>query len=180
MPVHDVIYAGLLALLGVTLFLIRQTNAAKRALEAANLELGEAAARAEEARGRAEGLAQQKARLVAILDAALTSSPVAFAFFDRELRFLRVNQTFADLTGEDVADHLGLRLLDLNPHVAQQVDPKLRDVLATRRPVVNAELRVTAQGSSAVRNFGRRCLRTRLGPGRSAVWSRLPLPRRVS
>ena len=153
MPVHDVIYAGLLALLGVTVFLIRQTNAAKRALEAANLELGEAAAHAEEARARAEGLAHQKARLVAILDAALTSSPVAFAFFDRELRFLRVNQTFADLTGQEVSEHLGLRLLDLDPSVAQQVEPKLREVLSTRRPVVNAELRVPAQGSSALRNF---------------------------
>src|SRR4051812_6853120 len=94
------IYLPLLAMLGVMFVLLRRNTAANAALINANLEMIEAIAKSQAAQAHAEAEAHQKARLAALLDAALGSSPVAFAFFDRDLRFLRVNQTFALLTGE--------------------------------------------------------------------------------
>ena len=58
-------------------------------LEMANDELARAVSEAQEARSRAEAEARQKSRLAALLDAALSSAPTGFGFFDHDLRFLR-------------------------------------------------------------------------------------------
>src|SRR4051812_19432821 len=146
MPDQIPIYIALVALLGVMFALLRQNAAATKALRASNAELADTVAHAQESQARAEAEAQQKARLAAVLDAALGSAPVAFAFFDRELRFLRVNETFATLTGEDPTDHIGLSLFELDPDVARQVEPRLVEVLTTRSPVLNVELRMETRG----------------------------------
>jgi PAS domain S-box-containing protein len=130
-------------------------------LESAIAELAEAVAQAHESQTRAEAEAKQKARLAALLDSALTNAPVGFAFFDRDLRFLRVNQTFARLTGVTPTDHIGQSLGDLDPAVAQFIEPRLRDVLSTRRPVINVEYRVRTPGPA--------------GEMRSVLWSCYPI-----
>ena len=134
------------------------------AVHSAVAELGGAIAEAREARERAEAEASHKARLVGLLDAALTNAPVGFAFFDRELRFLRVNQTFARLTGVAPLEHIGQSLADLDPNVAQQVEPRLREVQATRQPVINVEYRVRTPGPN--------------GEMRSVLWSYYPISTR--
>jgi two-component system, cell cycle sensor histidine kinase and response regulator CckA len=126
----------------------RQHKAKARALEHSNAELGEAVALAQEARARAEAEARQKARLAALLDAALGSAPVAFAFFDCELRYLRVNATYAKMMGVDAQDYIGQTLFDLAPHIAKQVEPRLRVVLATRQPLTNVAYRVATPSSN--------------------------------
>jgi PAS domain S-box-containing protein len=145
--VHAAINLATLAMLGVLLGLVRQNLAGTSALERANDVLAEAVARAQEAQARAEAEAHQKARLAAVLDAALGSAPVAFAFFDRELRLLRVNDTFATLTGESPTDHIGLSLGEIDPDVARQVEPRLRDVLTSRQPVLNVEFTMETPGA---------------------------------
>ncbi len=143
---HVAINIATLAMLGVLLGLVRQNLSGTSALARANDVLAEAVAHAQEAQARAEAEAHQKARLAAVLDAALSNAPVAFAFFDRELRFLRVNNTFAGFTGENPADHIGLSLAEIDPAVARQVEPRLREVLASREPVCNVEFRMTTPG----------------------------------
>jgi PAS domain S-box-containing protein len=140
--VHVAVYIALLAMLAVMFILVRQNERAMRAVATANTELGEAVAHAQEAQARAEAEAHQKARVAALLDAALGSAPVAFAFFDRDLRLLRVNETYAALTGKDLMDHVGLALSEIDPAVAHQVEPRLREVLETREPVLNVEYRM--------------------------------------
>jgi PAS domain S-box-containing protein len=152
---------GLIAIIGVMMAIVWRNLSTTHDLESAIAQLGEGVAQAHEAQVRAEGEAQQKARLAALLDAALTNAPVGFAFFDRELRFLRVNQTFADLTGVTPIDHIGQSLADLDPSVAQLVEPRLREVLSTRQPVVNIEHRVRTPGHAAEM--------------RSVLWSYYPI-----
>jgi two-component system cell cycle sensor histidine kinase/response regulator CckA len=91
---------------------------------------------------RAASEASQKARLAALLDSALGSSPVAFAFFDPQLRFLRVNATFAKMTGVDLYDHVGKTLWDIDRAVASSVEPRLKQVLSRREPMTNVEYRM--------------------------------------
>ncbi len=147
--VHVAVNVATLAMLGVLLGLVRQNLVGTSALARANDVLAEAVARSQEAQARAEAEAHQKARLAAVLDAALGSAPVAFAFFDRELRFLRVNNTFAELTGESPTDHIGLSLAEVDPRIARQVEPRLREVLVSRRPVCNVEYRMEVPGAKA-------------------------------
>jgi PAS domain S-box-containing protein len=153
-----------LAAVGGVMVLASRTLFGADALRSLVFDLGDAVAEAHEARARAEAEAKQKARLAALLDSALTNAPVGFAFFDRDLRFLRVNQTFADLTGVTPLEHVGQSLADLDPNVAQQVEPRLREVLNTRQPVINVEYRVRRPGPA--------------GELRSVLWSYYPIATR--
>ncbi len=63
-------------------------------------------------------LAEQRAGLndtLSLLDSMLANAPIGLAFVDRNGRFVRVNQIFADLTGVSVSRHLGRTLTDLLP-----------------------------------------------------------------
>jgi PAS domain S-box-containing protein len=155
---------ALIAAVGLVMILASRELLRADAGRPAIVELGDAMAEAHEARARAEAEAKQKARLAALLDSALTNAPVGFAFFDRDLRFLRVNQTFARLTGVTPLEHVGQSLADLDPNVAQQVEPRLREVLSTRQPVINVEYRVRTPGPS--------------GEFRSVLWSYYPIATR--
>jgi PAS domain S-box-containing protein len=116
-------------------------------LEQANARLSSTVNEVTIARARAESEAAQKARVVALLDAALGSAPVGFGFFDRQLRFLRVNDTLAAINGRATEDHVGATLRDIDPMIAADVEPMLRRVLETREPVVNVEFRAHAPGA---------------------------------
>lgn len=116
-------------------------------LSAQAAELGTAAVEALEARSRAEAETRQKARVVALLDAALASSPVGFGFFDRDLRYLRVNETLARINGRATEDHIGAALSDFDPELAERVGGTLRRVLETREPLANVETRGRTPGS---------------------------------
>jgi two-component system cell cycle sensor histidine kinase/response regulator CckA len=121
-------------------------------------DLSESAVRAEAARARAEAETRHKARVVALLDAALTSSPVGFGFFDCDLRFLRVNDALARINGRAPEDHIGASLHDIDPRIAFDVEPRLRQVLATRLPVANVELKGSGSGANgATRSWVTSC-----------------------
>lgn len=54
---------------------------------------------------------------LALLDSMLENAPIGFAFFDRKLRFVRVNQFMADTNRQPISHHLGRTLSDLLPAV---------------------------------------------------------------
>ncbi len=113
-------------------------------LAASNAELAAALQERERARLRAEAVAEQKTRVAALLDAVLASAPVGFGFFDDQLRFLRVNPTLARINGAPLEEHIGKSLREINPRLAEAVDPLLRRVLATRQAIVNLEIATDA------------------------------------
>ena len=49
-----------------------------------------------------------------LLDTLLSSAPVGLAFFDRELRFVRVNQTLAQINGRPAEEHIGRTLQEFD------------------------------------------------------------------
>ena len=89
-------------------------------------------------------LAEQRAGLndtLSLLDSMLANAPIGLAFVDRNSRFVRVNQIFADLTGVAVSRHLGRTLTDLLPaSVAQEVETAVQHVFSSEEPVRNLEL----------------------------------------
>jgi PAS domain S-box-containing protein len=89
-------------------------------------------------------LAEQRAGLndtLSLLDSMLANAPIGLAFVDRNCRFVRVNQIFADLTGVPVSRHLGRTLADLLPaSVAEQVESAVQQVFTSEEPVRNLEL----------------------------------------
>ena len=89
-------------------------------------------------------LAEQRAGLndtLSLLDSMLANAPIGLAFVDRNCRFVRVNQIFADLTGAAVSRHLGRTLTDvLPPSVAKEMEGVVQRVFSSEDPVRSLEL----------------------------------------
>ena len=83
---------------------------------------------------------RSKDQAVALLDTLLASAPVGMAFFDRELRFVRINDAMAAINELPVEAHLGRTLAEVRPALEAAVGPHVRRVLETGRPVLNVEI----------------------------------------
>ena len=73
------------------------------------------------------------------LNTLLASAPIAIGFWDRGLRFIRVNESLAALNRLSAEEHLGRTLAEVIPHLAPQLEPLYRRVLETGQPVVHEE-----------------------------------------
>ncbi|MFW5875429.1 MAG: sigma 54-interacting transcriptional regulator [Myxococcota bacterium] len=71
------------------------------------------------------------------LDALFQGGPLGLALFDAELRHVRINDKLASLNGHAVREHVGCTLRQMVPEVAGSVEPKLVQVLATGKPVLD-------------------------------------------
>ncbi len=88
-------------------------------------------------RKRAEEEARQ--RLAEIEDLYRTA-PVGLCVLDRDLRWVRINERLAQMNGFSAAEHIGKRLRDLLPALADAVEPGARGVLESRQPHLNIEV----------------------------------------
>jgi PAS domain S-box-containing protein len=101
---------------------------------------------AEELAARA-ALAVDNARLfrdaeesLGLLDALFATAPVGLAFFDRDLRYLKVNDTLAALGGVSPEDHIGRTVADVIPTLAPEIECELGRVLESGAPSLGREL----------------------------------------
>jgi PAS domain S-box-containing protein len=88
-------------------------------------------------RKRAEELARQR---LAEIEDLYRNAPVGLCVLDRDLRFLRINERLAEINGIPAAEHLGRRVRDLMPELADAVEPEMRRVLETGEPRLNIEI----------------------------------------
>ncbi len=97
------------------------------------------------ARKKAEQALQDSRHLAEIRQAEIEtlyeSAPIGLAFFNTDLRYVRVNQRLAEMNGLSVADHLGRSLGEVLPGLAGQLVPILKEVLASGKPAQDIELR---------------------------------------
>ncbi|MDQ3233309.1 MAG: GAF domain-containing protein, partial [Pseudobdellovibrionaceae bacterium] len=73
----------------------------------------------------------------AVLNTLLMSAPVAFAFVDKDLYYIRVNAAFEKLTGKKQEQFMGTKFGD---HFAKELNRfgiKIHDVIAQRKPLLN-------------------------------------------
>ena len=108
--------------------------------------VGEVAARAalavDNARLYGEARAQEHSsdEARALLDALVSAAPIGLGFLDAELRFVRVNDALAEITGVPAIDHLGLTTAEVVPHLGDELDEALREVATTGRAVVDLQV----------------------------------------
>jgi PAS domain S-box-containing protein len=122
------------------------------ALDRARLLDAEREARAAEARTRA------------LLDALVENAPVGIGFFDRELRFRRLNQVLAEIDGVPVEAHLGKTIRDLLPGLPlDRIEADWREMLRTGAPVLDTEV----EGETPAAPGKRRTWRTSWYPVRT-------------
>ena len=75
----------------------------------------------------------------ALLEGLLASAPVGIGFWDRELRFVRVNEALAEINGIPPEAHIGRTLAEVLPELAPQLEPIYRRVLETGVPLIHEE-----------------------------------------
>ncbi|MCH7674104.1 PAS domain S-box protein, partial [candidate division KSB1 bacterium] len=74
------------------------------------------------------------------IDTILLNMPAGLAILEGpEFRYFRINKTLADINGLPVEDHLGRRLAEVLPDAAQDILPRLLEVLETGKPARNHE-----------------------------------------
>jgi PAS domain S-box-containing protein len=86
----------------------------------------------------------------ALLDTLLSSAPIGFDFVDRELRYVRINETLAANNGRSVAEHLGRTVREVIPELADTVEPLLRQVLDSGEPIIDREVQGETPGAPGV------------------------------
>jgi PAS domain S-box-containing protein len=92
---------------------------------------------------------------LALLDSMLENAPIGFAFFDRKLRYVRVNQFLAEMTQMPIGRHLGRSIAEMLPDTAAEVlQRQVQSVFETGQPVTQFELNTTLPGDDTqVRNW---------------------------
>ncbi|MEH1888754.1 MAG: PAS domain S-box protein [Nostoc sp.] len=86
------------------------------------------------------------AESLSLLDALLGAAPVAVCFLDRELRYIRINQVFAEINGLTIEEHLGRKFGEVLPKMAAELEPLLQQVLNTGEPLLNVEISGETKG----------------------------------
>jgi PAS domain S-box-containing protein len=107
--------------------LARRELAGRKRAEAAALRAADELARSQ----------QVTADTLAMLDTFLTNAPIGIAFFDREFRYVRINEHLAAANGRPVADHLGRPVREAVPDLPAEILADLEAVAATGQSIVN-------------------------------------------
>ncbi|HEX3470813.1 MAG TPA: ATP-binding protein [Silvibacterium sp.] len=92
---------------------------------------------------------------LALLDSMLANAPIGFAFFDRRLRFVRVNQFLAQMNSLPVSRHLGrtVREIFVEP-VGTMLEESIHEVFERGQAVQDLELSTGPEnGPSQTRNW---------------------------
>ena len=105
-------------------------------------------------RRRADELEASGRRTAALLEPVFEQAPAGLAVFDEQMRFVRVNAALARMDGVPQEEHLGRTIGEVLPGMAGELGARLRDVIAERRTITDAEV----EG------------RTRARPGEVRVW----------
>ena len=87
-----------------------------------------------------ERAARSSSDALAVVDAILDTTPMGIALFDREMRFLRVNQAAAEMNGRTVEQHLGRKVEDVVPGVGPTAAARYRRVWETGRAMAIEEI----------------------------------------
>lgn len=90
---------------------------------------------------------------VRLLDSLMTGAPVGVAFFDAERRFVRVNETLAQIHGVPVEGHIGRRVEDVLPDIGAHVGAIVAAVLETNQPLVDVDITGATGEDAALRTW---------------------------
>jgi two-component system cell cycle sensor histidine kinase/response regulator CckA len=140
-----------------TALLEEQTEEARsiaRSLETTNQELADTVSRLEQSHEIVVGITREKQKTMTLLDAVLESSPIGFAFHDRDLKYTRVNPALATMARRPASEHVGRTPAEVHPDVAALVEPILTRVIATGQAVNNVPIsRQVENGSVAEHHY---------------------------
>ncbi len=82
------------------------------------------------------------------------STPLGLCFINKDLCFVRVNETMAEINGKSVSAHLGKSIEDVIPELASMIIPIYKNVIETGEPAIDFGIHgVTAANPKAERDW---------------------------
>jgi PAS domain S-box-containing protein len=91
-----------------------------------------------ELENRIAALEKELAESQACLDIFGVSAPAGLGIFDRDCRYVRLNQTLADFANRSIAEHIGNKPSDLLPgQLAGEIETVVQKILATGKAELN-------------------------------------------
>jgi PAS domain S-box-containing protein len=93
-----------------------------------------------------------------LLDTLLNSAPIGFGFYDREFRYVRLNEHLARMHGVPMEEHIGRRLRDLVPAgesqaVADQTERLIRQAFHSGKSSAEDEISGILPGHVGIRTW---------------------------
>jgi PAS domain S-box-containing protein len=88
----------------------------------------------------------------ALFDVVGEGAPVGLAFLDTDLRYVRINAALCAINGRPAAEHIGRRIDEVLPELADVLVPIYQQVLETGEPVLERELTTTPAGGGHARH----------------------------
>ena len=88
----------------------------------------------------AEAAIRAREESLAVLDNLYATAPIGLAFFDRSLRYVRINEALAEINGLPVSEHIGRTAEEVLPEMDPAVFEDIRRVLETGEPIVGRQV----------------------------------------
>ncbi|APR85983.1 Chemotaxis protein methyltransferase CheR [Minicystis rosea] len=83
---------------------------------------------------------EQAERRLAEIQSIYGTAPVGLCTLDTDLRWIRINERLAQFNGAPVEAHIGRTCRELLPDLADVIEPLLRRVLGTGKPMIDVEI----------------------------------------
>ncbi|HEY9808640.1 MAG TPA: PAS domain S-box protein [Halomicronema sp.] len=75
-----------------------------------------------------------------LLNGLIKIAPLGIAILDRELRFVQINASLAEINGPTINEHLGKNVWEILPELEPILSPTFEKVIATKQPIINREV----------------------------------------
>ena len=83
---------------------------------------------------------QQLHQANVLLENLYVTSPVGLSLHDQDLKYLRINQTLADINGMSIAEHIGKTVAEIPSDLAEGIESSLRQVVENNRAICDVEI----------------------------------------
>jgi len=74
------------------------------------------------------------------LNAFFQGATAGLMLLDRDFRYIKVNETLAEMHGIPVSDHIGRKVREVIPALAPAIEPTIQKVLSTGKPALDIEI----------------------------------------
>mgnify|MGYP002624076978 FL=1 len=85
-------------------------------------------------------------RLLQEIRVVYDNAPIGLAVFDRDLRFLRINDHLAEISGRAADEHIGQTVNAMLPDLAPCLEPQLRRAIEYGEQTIDRDIRITTHG----------------------------------
>jgi len=85
---------------------------------------------------------REKSEALALLDAIFSSAPIGLGAWDKELRFVRLNQALADINGLPPEAHLGRKVREILPDLEglADIESQWHRIIESGEPITDVEI----------------------------------------